>query len=49
MRIYCGRGADMATVRKLQSGNWNAEVRRKGFKPVHQTFKTKREAENWAH
>ena len=38
----------MATIRKLSSGRWNVEIRRKGFKPIYGTFDTKRKAELFA-
>lgn len=31
----------MATLRKLPSGSWNIQVRRKGEPPITKTFKTK--------
>lgn len=38
----------MSTFRKLPSGSWNAQVRRKGEPPISKTFKTKALAEQWA-
>jgi integrase len=38
----------MATIRKLPSGRWNAQVRRKGEKPISQSFPSKALAEQWA-
>jgi integrase len=38
----------MATLRKLATGNWQAQIRRKGLKPVVKTFKSKQDAEQWA-
>ena len=38
----------MASVRELETGNWQAQVRRRGQKPVVRTFKTKLEASRWA-
>jgi integrase len=37
----------MATLQK-RNGNWRAIIRRKGFKPVSQTWDTKEEAKAWA-
>ncbi len=37
----------MATFRQRE-GKWQVSIRRKGHKPVHQSFKTKQEAEKWA-
>jgi hypothetical protein len=39
----------MASIRKLSSGNWNVEIRRKGYKPIYGIFATKREAELFSH
>ncbi len=38
----------MATVRKNKSGNWEAQIRRKGIPPVTRTFPSKREADAFA-
>lgn len=38
----------MANIRKLPSGNWNAQVRVKGWPEVSKTFRIKRDAEHWA-
>jgi integrase len=38
----------MATFRKLPSGRWNVQVRRKGEKPVSKSFPSKALAEQWA-
>lgn len=38
----------MATIREMASGNWQAIIRRRGIKPVFQTFGTKTEATRWA-
>lgn len=38
----------MANIRELSSGNWQAQVRRRGNKPAAKTFKTKIEARRWA-
>jgi len=38
----------MATIRKLPSGSWQAQVRRKGESPTSKTFSTKVLAEQWA-
>lgn len=37
----------MATIRKLPSGKWNVQVRRKGIAPISKTFRTKAAAEAW--
>ena len=38
----------MASIRELKTGKWQAQVRRRGIKPVVQSFKTKMEAARWA-
>ncbi|MBW3163693.1 tyrosine-type recombinase/integrase [Ferrimonas balearica] len=38
----------MASIRQLRSGNWNAQVRKAGCKPISKTFKTEVEARRWA-
>jgi len=38
----------MANVRQLSSGTWQAQIRRRGLKPVAKSFKTKAEASRWA-
>lgn len=38
----------MANIRKLPSGNWNAQIRVKGWPDVSKTFRIKRDAEQWA-
>lgn len=38
----------MATIRKLPSGSWQAQVRRKNEKPLSKTFQSKQVAEQWA-
>lgn len=38
----------MATIRQLQSGKWNAQVRIKGYKPQSSTHLTREAAETWA-
>ena len=38
----------MANIRQLSSGNWQAQIRRRGLKPVVKSFKTKVEASRWA-
>lgn len=38
----------MANIRKLPSGNWNAQIRVKGWPDTTKTFRIKRDAEQWA-
>lgn len=38
----------MATIRKTTSGRWQAIIRKKGYKPISETFRTKVMAEDWA-
>lgn len=38
----------MATIRQLQSGKWNAQVRITGYKPKSSTHLTREAAEQWA-
>lgn len=38
----------MASIRQLTSGKWQAQVRRRGFRPAVNSFKTKVEADRWA-
>jgi integrase len=38
----------MATIRGLDSGSWQAIVRRRGIKPAARTFATKTDAKRWA-
>lgn len=38
----------MATIRKLPSGSWQVQVRRKGESPTSKTFTSKNLAEQWA-
>lgn len=50
-RLHYGRVngiVNVATFRKLPSGKWNAQVRRKGHTPVSKTFRTRAAAEGWA-
>src|SRR5690348_1289521 len=37
----------MATVRKLKSGKWNAQVRRKGYSPISKSFTFEKDAYVW--
>jgi len=37
----------MATVRKLKSGKWNAQVRRKGHSPISKSFTFEKDAHTW--
>lgn len=37
----------MATLRKLSSGKWNVQVRKKGYPAQTKTFRTKAAAERW--
>lgn len=37
----------MATVRKLSSGKWNAQVRRKGHSPISKSFTYEKDAQTW--
>jgi hypothetical protein len=37
----------MASSRELKTGNWQAQVRRRGQKPGVRNFKTRFEAERW--
>lgn len=37
----------MATVRKLASGKWNAQIRRKGHTPISKTFTNQKDAFMW--
>jgi hypothetical protein len=39
---------EMATIRELESGSWQAIVRRRGIKPSVKTFATKTDANRWA-
>lgn len=38
----------MASIRQLESGNWQAQVRRRGRPPVAKSFGTRSEAQKWA-
>jgi hypothetical protein len=38
----------MAAIRKLRSGKFEVQIRRKGFAPVSRTFHRKADAEEWA-
>lgn len=38
----------MATIRELESGKWQVQVRRRGMRPAVKSFKTKTEADRWA-
>jgi hypothetical protein len=38
----------MATIRELESGKWQVQVRRRGIHPAVKSFKTKTEADRWA-
>jgi integrase len=37
----------MATVRKLSSGKWNAQIRRKGHSPISKSFINQKDAHTW--
>ena len=37
----------MATVRKLSSGKWNAQIRRKGHTPISKSFINQKDAHTW--
>ena len=38
----------MASIRELESGKWQVQVRHRGMRPAVKSFKTKTEAERWA-
>jgi integrase len=38
----------MATIRELESGKWQAQVRRRGMRPAVKSFNTKTDADRWA-
>lgn len=38
----------MASITKLPSGNWRALIRKRGSEALSETFKKKKDAENWA-
>ena len=38
----------MASIRKLPSGKWNAQVRRHGYSPVSKSFLVEKDATRWA-
>jgi len=38
----------MATLRQLESGKWQAQVRRRGIKPVTKSFDSRTDARRWA-
>lgn len=38
----------MAALSKTPSGTWKATIRRTGWPALAKTFRTKRDAENWA-
>lgn len=38
----------MATLVKTTSGTWKAVIRKSGFPTATKTFRTKRDAEDWA-
>ena len=38
----------MASIRKLPSGKWNAQVRRHGYSPVSKSFLVEKDAIRWA-
>lgn len=38
----------MASIRELESGKWQVQVRHRGIRPIAKTFKTKTEAARWA-
>ncbi|MCP5152456.1 MAG: site-specific integrase, partial [Chromatiales bacterium] len=38
----------MATLTRTQNGNWKALIRRRGWPATIRTFRTKRDAEDWA-
>ncbi len=38
----------MATIRKRETGSWEASIRKKGSRPIYKSFKTKAAAERWA-
>ena len=38
----------MAAIRAMESGRWQAVVRRRGLKAVFRTFSTKTDATKWA-
>ena len=42
------RDSLLATFIKTDSGKWKAKIRLKGFKQVSKTFRTKRDAKDWA-
>ena len=41
-------GGEHGEYQATGTGNWQAQVRRRGIKPVTKTFKTKLEASRWA-
>ena len=38
----------MATIRKTPKGRYHAQIRRQGWPQVTRTFRTKRDASDWA-
>ena len=39
----------MATLAKTPAGTWKGIVRKRGWSPTIKTFRTKRDATDWAH
>jgi integrase len=41
-------GGEMASIRQLKSGRWQAQVRRVGERPLSKTFQARQQAAQWA-
>jgi len=48
MRREPSSGTHMATIVKTTSGTWKALIRKTGWPTTAKTFRTKRDAEDWA-
>ena len=47
-RNTCDPGADLASIRRTPSSTWKAVIRKRGWPTVIKTFRTKRDAKDWA-
>lgn len=47
LRVRCARIAPVATITR-RGGRWRAQVRRRGYAPLSETFETKARAQAWA-
>jgi len=48
LRYTCGSEDTVATINKTPSNSWKALIRKRGWPTTIKTFRTKRDAQDWA-